>query len=68
MAGFNRAALDIRLEEGEKLGNVTIACQRQLKNGQTETLILPLKKVKLDMLYPKGGLRLSAGRFQPFPL
>ncbi len=66
MAGFNRAALDIRLEEGEKLGNVTIACQRQLKNGQTETLILPLKKVKLDMLYPKGGLRLSAGRFSPF--
>ncbi|MGI6695818.1 MAG: hypothetical protein ACOX6O_06220 [Christensenellales bacterium] len=64
--GFSRAALDIRLEEGEKIDNLTIACTRKRLDGGEETITLPLSGVPLDMGYPQGGAAFTAIRFSPF--
>ncbi len=53
--GFRRGALEITLEEGELLGNVTLACDRQAGKGSAETLTLPLQDVPEDAGYPAGG-------------
>ncbi len=64
--GFSRAALDIRLEEGEQIENLTIACTRKRLDGKEETITLPLSGLPLDMGYSEGGAAFSATRYSPF--
>ncbi len=64
--GFSRAALDIRLEAGEEINNLTIACTRKHPDDTEETITLPLSGLPMDMGYPAGGAAFRATRFSPF--
>lgn len=64
--GFNRAALDLRLEEGEEIGSLTIACTRTRQDGTQETITLPLAGLRMDMGYPEGGAAFEAKTCAPF--
>ncbi len=64
--GFSRAALDVVLEEGESIENVTISCTRTRLDGTAETLALPLAGVPMDMGFPAGGAAFTAKTYTPF--
>ncbi len=64
--GFNRGALEIVLEAGESVGNLTIACTRTLGDGREEILSLPLAGVPEDSGYPPKGAVFAAFRYTPF--
>ncbi|HSK68113.1 MAG TPA: hypothetical protein VLA21_02500, partial [Candidatus Limnocylindria bacterium] len=58
--GFSRATLDLTLEEGEDIANVTLACTRTRLDETAETILLPLRGVPMDMGYPEGGAAFTA--------
>ena len=64
--GYNRAALDLVLEPGEDIRNLTLACDRTRPDGRVDTITLPLRDVPLDMGYPAGGAAFTATSHTPF--
>lgn len=65
--GFNRAALYVQLEDGEDINNVTLACTRTSIEEKTETIVLPLRGIPMDMGYPKGGAVFTLNTFERYP-
>ena len=70
MEGYVRGALELRLDEGERLQDVVIAfsCSREMENGKAEQITgtLDLSKVYEDSGIPEGAVRFTATRYTPF--
>lgn len=56
---YRRGALEIKLQEGEKIDNVTLVCRWENKGRGIQELTIPLAGVPEDTAYPAGTATFS---------